>query len=99
MDGDDTEDRTRRPPRAVVGSTRPEEEIFGKAYDGRVVRRIWKFVRPYRKTMFVAVGAVTAFTLSQLTIPLTIRFAIDHGMTVGGANRSMLALAAVAPLP
>ncbi len=66
--------------RAVVGSTRIEEEIFGRVFDGRVVRRIWDFVQPYRRRIWLAVSAVLVFTLSQLTIPLLIRYAIDHGM-------------------
>ncbi|MEE4298044.1 MAG: ABC transporter ATP-binding protein [Pseudomonadales bacterium] len=69
--------------RAVVGSTRIEEEIFGRAYDGRVVRRIWDFVAPYRRRVWLAVAAVLVFTLSQLAIPLLIRFAIDEGMVPG----------------
>ena len=35
-----------RPPRASVGSHRIEEEVFGKAYDPKTVRRIWAFVKP-----------------------------------------------------
>lgn len=69
--------------RAVVGSTRIEEEIFGRAFDGRVVRRIWQFVSPYRRQVWRAIGAVLVFTLSQLAIPLLIRFAIDAGMAPG----------------
>jgi ATP-binding cassette, subfamily B, multidrug efflux pump len=69
--------------RAVVGSTRIEEEIFGRAFDGRVVRRIWHFVAPYRARVWLAIAAVLVFTLSQLTIPLLIRFAIDEGMAPG----------------
>lgn len=71
--------------RAVVGSTRVEEEIFGRAFDGRVVRRIWHFVAPYRARVWLAIAAVLVFTLSQLTIPLLIRFAIDEGMAPGAA--------------
>ena len=51
-----------RPPRAVVGSHPIEEEIFGRAFDGQIVRRIWAFVRPYRLQMLVAVAAVLTFT-------------------------------------
>src|ERR1043166_8152091 len=36
----------RRPPRAVVGSHRIEQKIFGKVFDKNIVRRIWAFVRP-----------------------------------------------------
>lgn len=42
----DVRDDGRRPPRAVVGSHRIEEEIFGKVFDGDIVKRIWAFVRP-----------------------------------------------------
>ncbi len=38
-----------RPPHAVVGSQiSRDEEMFGAAYDGRVVRRFFEFVKPYR---------------------------------------------------
>jgi ATP-binding cassette subfamily B protein len=89
-DQDHSDDAGRRSPRAVVGSHRPEEEMFGRAFDGRVVRRIWRFVRPYHTQMALAVAAVLIFTLSQLAIPLTIRFAIDQGMAVGEPDLSTL---------
>ncbi len=76
--------------RAVVGSDRIEEEIFGRAFDGRVVRRIWAFVRPYRRQVVISVAAVLVFTVSQLTIPLLIRYAIDYGMQPGGVEGGVL---------
>ena len=76
--------------RAVVGSDRIEEEIFGRAFDGRVVRRIWEFVRPYRRKVVISIAAVIVFTLSQLTIPLLIRYAIDHGMAPDGVDNGVL---------
>ena len=69
--------------RAVVGSHRQEEEIFGRAFDGHILRRIWAFIRPYRRRMAIAVAAVLVFTGTQVAIPLIIRFAIDHGLAVG----------------
>jgi ATP-binding cassette subfamily B multidrug efflux pump len=30
-----------------------EDEILGKAYDGRLARRLWGFVRPYRKLVWL----------------------------------------------
>jgi ATP-binding cassette subfamily B protein len=86
----DEEDRSRRPSKAVVGSHREEEEVFGKAYDPRIVRRIWSFVRPYRRRIALSVAAVLVFTLTQLAIPLIIRFAIDNGM-MQGMNGNVLA--------
>ena len=87
------DDRSRRPLKAVVGSHREEEEVFGKAYDPRIIRRIWAFVHPYRRQIYLSIAAVLVFTLTQLAIPLIIRFAIDNGMA-SGADGSVLALCA-----
>jgi ATP-binding cassette subfamily B protein len=90
QDDDEKEDRTGRPTKAVVGSHRDEEEVFGKAYDPRIVRRIWSFVKPYQARIFVSVAAVLVFTLTQLAIPLVIRYAIDHGMAPGRLDHSVM---------
>lgn len=79
-----------RPPRASVGSHRIEEEIFGKAYDPRTVRRIWAFVRPYRGKIYLSVLAVLLFTATQLAIPLLIGRAIDSGLVEGGNTTNLL---------
>ncbi|AZO32079.1 MULTISPECIES: ABC transporter ATP-binding protein [unclassified Mesorhizobium] len=93
---DEKEDTSGRPAKAVVGSHRDEEEVFGKAYDPRIVRRIWSFVRPYQTRIFISVAAVLVFTLTQLAIPLVIRYAIDHGMAPGRLDRSVMAWATAA---
>ncbi|MCJ9671539.1 MULTISPECIES: ABC transporter ATP-binding protein [unclassified Neorhizobium] len=92
----DVRDDGRRPPRAVVGSHRIEEEIFGKVFDSDIVRRIWGFVRPYRTKIYWAVLAVLTFTAMQLLIPLIIRYAIDHGMQAGSDSQSILIWSMVA---
>ncbi|WP_037083360.1 ABC transporter ATP-binding protein [Neorhizobium vignae] len=92
----DVRDDGRRPPRAVVGSHRIEEEIFGKVFDSNIVRRIWSFVRPYRTKIYWAVLAVLTFTAMQLLIPLIIRYAIDHGMQAGSDSQSILIWSIVA---
>ncbi|RWA65266.1 ABC transporter ATP-binding protein [Mesorhizobium sp.] len=93
---DEKEDTSGRPAKAVVGSHRDEEEVFGKAYDPRIVRRIWSFVKPYQGRIFISVAAVLVFTLTQLAIPLVIRYAIDHGMAPGRLDRSVTAWATAA---
>lgn len=83
--------QTGRPPHAVVGSHRIDEEMFGRVFDPRIVRRIWKFVRPYRREVLFSVIAVLVFTGTQLAIPLIIRDAIDNGLnTVTGSRASLL---------
>ena len=71
--------------RAVVGSHRIEEEMFGRVFDPRIIRRIGFFVRPYRREFIISVVAVLVFTLTQLAIPMIIRHAIDQGVMVGSA--------------
>ncbi|MBZ9890622.1 ABC transporter ATP-binding protein/permease [Mesorhizobium sp. BR1-1-3] len=87
---DEKEDTSGPPTKAVVGSHRDDEEVFGKAYDPRIVRRIWSFVRPYQNRIFISLAAVLMFTLTQLAIPLVIRYAIDHGMTAGKLDQSVM---------
>ncbi|MGN6548313.1 MAG: ABC transporter ATP-binding protein [Pararhizobium sp.] len=80
-----------RPPLAVVGShVDRDEEMFGRVFDGRVVGRIWAFVKPYRRLIAISVAAVLVFTATQLIIPLVIRYAIDTGMAGGDADPSAL---------
>ncbi|WP_421914345.1 ABC transporter ATP-binding protein [Mesorhizobium sp.] len=90
QDDDEKDDKSRRPTKAVVGSHRDDEEVFGKAYDPRIVRRIWTFVKPYQGKILISVAAVLVFTLTQLAIPLVIRYAIDHGMAAGKLDHSVM---------
>lgn len=85
-----------RPARAVVGSHREKEEIFGAVYDPKIVRRIWSFVAPYRRQVVISVIAVLVFTATQLAIPLIIRTAIDSGMAGGVADHRVLVWCAAA---
>ena len=86
-----------RPPRAVVGSQVSfEEEMFGAAFDGRVVRRFWAFVTPHRRRVRIGVAAVLIFTLTQVAIPLVLRYAIDDAIVAGGAGLEVLRFIVVA---
>ena len=80
-----------RPPRAVVGSQVSfEEEMFGAVFDGRVVRRFWSFVVPHRGRLGIGVAAVLVFTLTQIAIPLVLRYAIDDALAAGRAGLELL---------
>ena len=80
-----------RPPRAVVGSQVSfEEEMFGAAFDGRIVRRFWGFVTPHRRRVWIGVAAVLVFTLTQIAIPLVLRYAIDDALVAGDSGLEVL---------
>ncbi len=71
-----------RPPRAVVGSQVDSEELIFADFDGRILRRFWGFISPYRRQLAFAIAAVLAFAASQIAIPLILRAVVD-GALVG----------------
>ena len=86
-----TATENQRPPLAVVGSQiSQDEELFGRVFDRWVVSRFLVYLRPYRRRIAVAIGAVLLFTLMQLAIPLVIRMVIDHALVPGPAGRGLL---------
>jgi ATP-binding cassette, subfamily B, multidrug efflux pump len=57
-----------------------EEGSFGKAYDGRLLRRLWVYVYPHRSLLYQAtvLGLITVVT--SLIKPLVIKHVIDEGI-------------------
>jgi ATP-binding cassette subfamily B multidrug efflux pump len=54
-----------------------EDEILGKAYDARLVRRLWQFVRPNRRLLLTAIALMLAATGADLLNPFITQRAID----------------------
>ena len=80
-----------RPPHAVVGSqVERDEEMFGKAFNGHVVKRFAGFLKPYRTLLIVAVLAVLGFTATQLAIPIIIQNAFDNALDFESFDRDLL---------
>lgn len=85
-----------RPPKAVVGSqVSQDEEMFGRAFDGTVIKRFLEFCWPYRVSLAVAIVAVLVFTATQIAIPLVILYAIDNALVTDRLDRSLLELSAL----
>ena len=55
-----------------------EEEILGKAYDGRLMRRLMGYLRPYKRLVAVALGALIGGSALQLAQPYLMKVAIDR---------------------
>ncbi|MGA9119187.1 MAG: ABC transporter ATP-binding protein [Bacteroidota bacterium] len=57
-----------------------EEEILGKAYDGRLMRRLLTYLRPYRG--YVAVGIVLSIVVSAMEAirPYFVKIAVDQNI-------------------
>jgi ATP-binding cassette subfamily B multidrug efflux pump len=60
--------------------SRGGEEIFARAVDPRVLARFFGFLRPYRFMIVVSIIAVLVFTLTQIAVPLVIRYVIDKAL-------------------
>ena len=54
-----------------------EDEILGKAYDSRLMRRLLRFLDPYRLQVVAAVVMLVLFATSQLAGPFLTKIAID----------------------
>ncbi|MDX1642879.1 MAG: ABC transporter ATP-binding protein [Thermoanaerobaculia bacterium] len=54
-----------------------EEEVIGKVYDGRLMRRLLAYVKPYKGMLALAVALVMLSSLLQLVGPLATAVALD----------------------
>jgi ATP-binding cassette, subfamily B, multidrug efflux pump len=76
-----------------------EEEVLGKAYDGRLMRRLLQYLRPYWAQVLFALAAIIAFAILQLAQPYLTKLAIDRYIATGDlAGLDLIALAFLAIL-
>jgi ATP-binding cassette subfamily B protein len=62
----------------VIGAAEHEEEILGKAYDGRLMMRILRYLKPYWKLLAVSFFFLMLQTGAQLLGPYITKIAIDR---------------------
>jgi ATP-binding cassette, subfamily B, multidrug efflux pump len=76
-----------------------EEEILGKAYDARLMRRLLGYLRPYKLQVAIALAAIIAASVLQLAQPWLMKVAIDDYIARGDvAGMDGIALAFLAIL-
>jgi ATP-binding cassette subfamily B protein len=71
-----------------------EEEVLGKAYDARLMRRLLAYLRPYVSQVLIALVAIVATSGLQLAQPYLMKVAIDDYIARGsmqGLERLALA--------
>jgi ATP-binding cassette, subfamily B, multidrug efflux pump len=67
-----------------------DEDVVGKAYDGRLMRRLLGYLAPYRWPALLALAAIIANSMLQLAQPYLMKLAIDRYIPAGnldGVNR------------
>src|SRR5713226_2341879 len=55
-----------------------EEEILGKAYDARLMRRLLQYLRPYRLVVSLALAAIFLYGLLQAIPPYLVKVEVDR---------------------
>ncbi len=60
-----------------------DEQVFGSAYDHRIVGRLVPYVMPYKRFMAVAAVAMLVFAGSQVAVPWIIKLGIDSYIAGG----------------
>ncbi len=64
-------------------TTHHDEEVLGKAYDARLMRRLLAYLRPYWRQVLLALAAILAGAAGQLAQPYLIKMAIDRHIATG----------------
>jgi ATP-binding cassette, subfamily B, multidrug efflux pump len=67
----------------MSGAEFHEEDVLGKAYDGRLMRRLLAYLRPYRGLLFGAITVLLAEAVLALAGPLFTREVIDVALPAG----------------
>ena len=60
-----------------------EEEVLGKAYDARLMRRLLGYLRPYKLQVAIALAAIIASSVLQLAQPWLMKVVIDRYIATG----------------
>ncbi len=60
-----------------------DEEVFGKVYNPKVIRRIVPYIFPHSKLMLVATAAMLTYVGTQITIPWLIKIGVDDYVSEG----------------
>lgn len=82
------------PPKSVAPGSRAaeklkafhEESAIGKAYDARLLRRLWPFVRPHAKFVVVSLVMLLVLTTIGLSRPIVMGDVVDAAAARDGAR-------------
>jgi len=70
-----------------------EEEALGKAYDSRLMKRLLRYMAPYKWQVVFALALVTIVTPLELAPPLLFQRAIDNYLVPGAKSPAAIPLA------
>ncbi len=63
-----------------------EEEVLGKAYDGRLMRRLLTYMRPYKRAVTISLVLLLLSSIFQVAGPLLTKMAVDRYIVPTGGG-------------
>ncbi len=73
-----------------MADTFHEEEVLGKAYDARLMRRLLHYLRPYRPVVSLAVVAIFLYGVLQAAPPYLLKVEVDRYLEAPATARQQL---------
>ncbi len=70
----------------ALPATLADEVALGKAYDARLIRRLWTYIRPYRLDFWLAMACLPATSVCALAQPYVMKVTIDRYIARGDAG-------------
>src|SRR5215469_17723315 len=69
-------------------ASQQDDDVIGKAYDGRLMRRLLTYLYPYKWAAFISLGAILIKATCDVLGPYLTEIAIDRYMTAHPAPRN-----------
>ncbi len=58
-----------------------EEQAVGKAYDLQILRRLWTYISPHRRLVWMSLVLVPVIAGVEILQPLIVKYGIDHNLS------------------
>ena len=68
---------------AISRPPHPDDDLLGKAYDPRLMRRLWRVVRPHRRLVCLSMLLFPCIAALELLQPWLVKIAIDRHILAG----------------
>jgi len=73
-------------PQRAPAPSMGDEAALGKAYDARLIRRLWTYLRPYRRDFWLAMACLPATSVFVLAQPYILKVTIDRYINRGSTH-------------
>jgi len=83
-DNDDKQKKTQTADPAPVSRSGPDEDVVGKAYDSRLMRRLVRYLTPYKLAAAVSAVAILLKSASDVVGPYLVKVAVDTYLAPDG---------------